>query len=160
MIRLALLLNFPLVAALVAIAFAQAIKVPIHFIATKEFAPGLIFGTGSMPSSHSAAVASLTTAVGIVEGVSSVPFAIAFIFTVITMFDASGVRREAGEHAALLNMIVRDIQLFTHEVYDWKNKQEYEKRAELKTLLGHKPIEVFFGAITGIIVAFLLYQLY
>ena len=157
---MALLENFPLVAALAAIVFAQVVKVPIHFIATREFSPGLIFGTGSMPSSHSAAVAALTTAIGITSGVSSVPFAIAFVFSVITMFDASGVRREAGEHAALLNMLVKDIQAFTKEMSDWQNKEIYEKRQELKTLLGHKPIEVFFGALTGLGVAFLLHLLY
>src|SRR5699024_1754015 len=95
--------NFPLMADLAAIVFAQIIKVAIPLVVACEFKLGLIFGTGSMPSSHSAAVSALTTAVGITEGVSSVPFAIAFIFSVITMFDASGVRREAGEHAIILN---------------------------------------------------------
>lgn len=152
--------NFPLISALAAIIIAQVIKVPIHLIATREFAPGLVFGTGSMPSSHSAAVCALTTAVGISNGVSSVPFAIAFVFSIITMFDASGIRREAGEHAVVLNMLVKDIQTFRAEASDWHNKGEYEKRAELKTLLGHKPIEVFVGALTGIAIAFLVYPLY
>lgn len=155
-----LLANFPLISALTAIVAAQVVKVPIHFIATKEFAPGLVFGTGSMPSSHSAAVSALTAAVGITNGISSVPFAIAFVFSVITMFDASGVRREAGEHAVLLNMLVKDLQTFKEGASDWHNKGEYEKRAELKTLLGHKPIEVFVGAITGIAIAFLLHPFY
>lgn len=155
-----LLANFPLISALAAIVTAQVVKVPIHLIATKEFAPGLVFGTGSMPSSHSAAVCALTTSIGLMDGVSSIPFAIAFVFSIITMFDASGVRREAGEHAVLLNMLVKDIQIFREEASDWHNKEEYEKRAELKTLLGHKPIEVFFGALTGIAIAFLIYPLY
>src|SRR5690625_6260377 len=102
-----------------------------------------------MPSSHSAAVSALTTAVGISEGVQSVPFAIAFVFSIITMFDASGVRREAGEHAIILNQLVKDFQKFIDEAAHWHDKAEYEKIAELKTLLGHKPIEVFVGAITG-----------
>lgn len=154
------LANFPLISALAAILTAQVIKVPINLIVTKEFVPGLVFGTGSMPSSHSAAVCALTTAIGITNGVSSVPFAIAFVFSIITMFDASGVRREAGEHAVLLNMLVKDFQTFRTEASDWHNKGEYEKRAELKTLLGHKPIEVFVGAITGIAIAFLIYPFY
>lgn len=155
-----LLLNFPLISALTAIITAQVIKVPINFIVTREFTPSLIFGTGSMPSSHSAAVCALTTAIGITSGLSSVPFAIAFVFSIITMFDASGVRREAGEHAVLLNMLVKDIQAFREEASDWRNKGEYEKREELKTLLGHKPIEVFVGALTGIAIAFLIYPFY
>lgn len=161
MIGLALfLLNFPLVAALTAIVIAQTIKVPIHFIFTKEFAPGLIFGTGSMPSSHSAAVSALTTAVGIVEGISSVPFAIAFVFSVITMFDALGIRREAGEHAIILNQLVKDVQYFIDEATHWHKKEEYEKIDELKTLLGHKPIEVFVGALTGVVIAFIVHIFY
>mgnify|MGYP003791357305 CR=1 FL=1 len=155
-----LLLNFPLTSALTAIIVAQVIKVPIHLIFTKEFRPGLVFGTGSMPSSHSAAVSALTTAVGIVEGISSIPFAIAFTFSVITMFDALGIRREAGEHAALLNQLVKDFQWFIEEAAHWNKKEEYEKIAELKTLLGHKPIEVFVGSLTGVLIAFIVHSFY
>lgn len=152
--------NFPLIAALSAIVFAQVIKVPIRLVVTREFEPGLVFGTGSMPSSHSAAVSALTTAIGITQGVGSIPFAIAFIFSIITMFDASGVRREAGEHAIILNQLVKDFQRFIDEAAHWHDKAEYEKIAELKTLLGHKPIEVFVGALTGIGVAFLISPLF
>ena len=155
-----LLTNFPLIAALIGIGFAQFIKVPIHFLVTREFAPGLIFGTGSMPSSHSASVCALTTAVGLTEGVGSVYFAISFIFSIIIMFDATGIRREAGEHAIILNYLVTDFQAFIDEAQDWATKERYEKTAELKTLLGHKPIEVFVGALTGVAIAFLLYPFY
>lgn len=156
----AFLLNFPLIAALSAIIFAQVIKVPIRLIVAKDFKPNLIFGTGSMPSSHSAAVSALTTAIGISEGVSSGLFAIAFIFSVITMFDASGVRREAGEHAIILNQLVKDFRKLVDQASHWQDKEEYEKIAELKTLLGHKPIEVFVGALTGIGIAFVISLLY
>lgn len=155
-----LLTNFPLWAALIAIVFAQVIKIPIKLIFTKEFQPGLAFSTGGMPSSHSAAVTSLATAVGIAEGVSSSVFALACIFSVITMFDASGVRRQAGEQAIVINQLVRDFQLITSSAKDWSKKKEYEKIQELKELLGHQPIEVFFGAITGIIIAFSLAPLF
>jgi len=153
-------MNFPLIAALSAILFAQIIKVPIHLIVTREFKPGLLFGTGSMPSSHSAAVCALTTAIGISEGIDSILFAIAFVFSVITMFDASGIRREAGEHAIILNQLVKDFQKFIDEATHWHDKAQYEKIEELKTLLGHKPIEVFVGAITGVGIAFLLFPLF
>ena len=153
-------MNFPLIAAISAIVLAQLLKVPIRFMLTREFTPGLLFGTGSMPSSHSAAVSALTTAVGISEGLASIPFAIAFVFSTITMFDALGIRREAGEHALILNRLVKDFQYFIDEAQDWRKKKEYEKIAELKTLLGHKPIEVFFGALTGIALACILASFY
>jgi acid phosphatase family membrane protein YuiD len=155
-----LLANFPLMAALASIFFAQFIKVPITLVVTKEFKPGLAFSTGGMPSSHSAAVAALTTAIGILEGVTSIPFAIAFVFGVIVMFDASGVRRQAGKQAVVLNRLINDFQYFVEGAKDWTNKKEFEKRQELKELLGHQPIEVFFGGLTGVGIAFLLFQLY
>jgi len=157
---MALFSNYPLWAALVAIIFAQIIKVPIRLFATKEFIPGLAFSTGGMPSSHSAAVTALATAIGIIEGVVSSVFAIACMFSVITMFDASGVRRHAGEHAAVINQLRKDIQNIVAGAKDWNQKEEFEKREELKELLGHQPIEVFFGALTGICIAFILHPLF
>lgn len=152
--------NYPLWAAFSAIFFAQIVKIPIHLIVTKEFKPSLAFSTGGMPSSHSAAVAALTTGVGIVEGVDSVMFAISTIFSVIIMFDASGVRRHAGQQAIVINQLVKDFQYFMEGAKDWNKKEEYQKRKELKELLGHQPVEVFFGGLSGIILAFLLYQIY
>ncbi|MRH44759.1 divergent PAP2 family protein [Aquibacillus halophilus] len=155
-----LFLNFPLWAALLGITFAQLVKIPIHYIATKEFKPGLAFSTGGMPSSHSAAVTAVTTGIGIEHGLSSGIFAVSCVFSIIIMFDATGVRRQAGEQAVVLNMLVKDFNYFIEEAKVWSKKKEYEKRAELKELLGHQPIEVFFGGLTGIILAFLLYPLF
>ncbi|MCJ2389082.1 divergent PAP2 family protein, partial [Limosilactobacillus fermentum] len=108
-------LNFPLIAALIAIFFAQFIKVPIHFIAFRKVNWALINSTGGMPSSHSAAVSALTVAVGIETGMDSPVFAVAAIFAVITMFDATGVRRQAGEQAAVLNRLVTDFNTFVEQ---------------------------------------------
>lgn len=155
-----LFLNFPLVAAISSIFFAQFIKVPIRLIVTKEFRPSLAFSTGGMPSSHSAAVAALTTAVGILDGVTSTSFAISFVFGVIVMFDATGVRRQAGKQAVVLNQLIKDFQYFVEEAKGWNEKEDEEKRQELKELLGHQPIEVFFGGLTGVGIAFLLFQFY
>ncbi|WP_163971546.1 divergent PAP2 family protein [Oceanobacillus halotolerans] len=152
--------NYPLWAALVAIIFAQVVKIPLRYIVTREFDLGLAFSTGGMPSSHSAAVAALSTSVGIIEGVTSTLFAISCIFSIIIMFDASGVRRQAGEQAVVLNQLAKDFQYFLEEAKQWNHKAEYEKKEELKELLGHQPIEVFFGGVTGVIIAFLLYPLF
>ncbi len=151
-----ILSNFPLWAALTAIVFAQVVKIPIHFIATREANVGLVFSTGGMPSSHSAAVTSLATAIGIQEGFGSNMFAIACVLAVIVMYDATGVRRQAGEQAVMLNMLAKDFSHFVEEAKVWNKKAEYEKREELKELLGHQPIEVFFGGITGVLLAIVL----
>src|SRR5690625_2522156 len=153
-------LNYPLWAALSAIVFAQIIKIPLRLLVTKEFKPGLAFSTGGMPSSHSAAVAALSTAVGIVEGVTSTMFGISVVFAIIIMFDASGVRRQAGEQAVVLNQLRNDFQMLVATSKDWNKKEEDEIREDLKELLGHQPIEVFFGGLTGVAIAFLLYPLY
>ncbi len=148
--RMNLLQNFPLWAALAAIIFAQIIKVPIQFIASRKFDGGLAFSTGGMPSSHSAAVTALATGVGLDQGFDSSIFAVACVFSIIVMFDSTGVRRQTGEQAIMLNILLNDFHRFVGEAKEWGNKEEFQKREELKELLGHRPIEVFFGAITGI----------
>lgn len=153
-----ILSNFPLWAALTAIVFAQVVKIPIHFIATREANPSLVFSTGGMPSSHSAAVTALATAIGIQEGFGSNMFAIACVLAVIVMYDATGVRRQAGEQAVMLNMLAKDFTHFVEEAKVWNKKEEYEKREELKELLGHQPIEVFFGGITGVLISIVLFS--
>ncbi|CQR48224.1 Divergent PAP2 family protein [Paraliobacillus sp. PM-2] len=152
--------NFPLWAALISIVFAQIIKIPIHLIAMKEFKPGLAFSTGGMPSSHSAAVTAVTTGIGIEHGVGSGLFAVSCVFSIIIMFDATGIRRQAGEQAIILNMLVKDFTYFIEEAKVWSKKEEYQKKEELKELLGHQPIEVFFGGLTGIFLALTIYPLF
>lgn len=100
----------------------------------------VLFSTGGMPSSHSALVTSLATATGIQYGFGGPLFAIATVLALIVMYDARGVRQESGQHARVINRIVRE--LFSgHALSD----------RELKELLGHTTIEVFVGAIIGVV---------
>lgn len=152
--------NFPIVASLIAIFFAQFVKVPIYYIATRRFDWSLLTSTGGMPSSHSAAVTALATAIALENGFDSPIFAVATMFAIITMFDATGVRRQAGEHAAVLNKLVHDFTTFVYEAKHWQEQEEQQKQKKLKELLGHKPIEVFLGALTGILLTLLLYYIF
>lgn len=149
--------NLPLMIALFAILFTQFIKIPIQYAVTRELDWKLFSSTGGMPSSHSAAVTSLTTAVAFEHGVSSTIFAVSTMFAVITMYDATGVRFQAGQQALTINKMRQDIYLFMDETRKWPQKKEEEKIEELKTLLGHKPSEVFMGALTGIAISFVFY---
>ncbi|MGL6105389.1 divergent PAP2 family protein [Romboutsia sp.] len=106
---------------------------------------GRIFTSGGMPSSHSSFVTSLGTLVGIEKGFNSTEFAIVCVFALIIMYDASGVRRAVGKQAIILNQILEDLH----------NKKHIEQK-KLKELIGHTPIEVFLGAILGIITAIVL----
>lgn len=151
------LYNFPLFAALFSILFAQFIKVPIQYIATKKLNWSLLTSTGGMPSSHSAAVTALSTGVAIENGLDSSIFALSAVFAIITMFDATGVRRHAGEQATVLNQLVADFHRFVEEAKVWPKTEKKEKQKKLKELLGHQPIEVFFGGATGIFLTFILY---
>jgi len=100
--------------------------------------------TGGMPSSHSAVVTSLMTAVGLSEGFDSPIFAVAFVFSFIVMYDAAGVRLAAGKQAKILNQLINS------------NQVKVDTNEKLKELLGHTPIQVFVGAIYGIIVGYLI----
>lgn len=153
------LFNFPLVTALFAIGFAQFIKVPLAYILTRKIDWRLLTSTGGMPSSHSAAVTALSTSVALIEGIGSSYFAISVVFAVIVMFDATGIRRHAGYHATVINQLVADFNKLVTEVKSWPKKENEDKRAELKELLGHQPIEVFFGGLLGVALAFLLHAI-
>ncbi|MFP3918527.1 divergent PAP2 family protein [Lysinibacillus telephonicus] len=154
---MALFQNAPLLLALFSILFAQFVKVPIHFIFTKKLDWSLLTSTGGMPSSHSAAVTSLATGIGFETGLNSPTFAVAAMFAGIVMYDASGVRYQAGQHAVIINRMRNELALFFREIKHWPEKDENEKIQELKTLLGHKPSEVFSGAITGILISVVFY---
>ncbi|MGN7410429.1 MULTISPECIES: divergent PAP2 family protein [unclassified Sporosarcina] len=153
-----ILSNVPLLVALFGIFFAQFVKIPIHFLLTRELDWKLMTSTGGMPSSHSAAVTALTTAIAFEHGLGSSLFAISAIFAVIVMFDASGVRYQAGQQALIINQIRADFQTFVSGTKGWIKKDEEQKIVELKTLLGHKPSEVFAGAVTGILISVITYS--
>lgn len=118
---------------------AQCIKMLLAYLKTRRVRLHYLVSTGGMPSAHSATVSGLATSLGITEGFASPIFAIAAVYAIITMFDASTVRRATGQQAAVLNEIIRE--LFT---------QHRLKQERLKELLGHTRIEVLMGMFTGI----------
>ena len=107
----------------------------------------LLFGTGGMPSSHTAAVTALTAACAISEGFGSTAFAVSSLLMLIVMRDATGIRREAGEQAKVLNRIVSDL---------FKSTDHDDINRNLKELVGHTPLQVFVGFVLGFIVPFLM----
>ena len=72
---------------------AQVLKTIIDVVLNRSFNPERLFGSGGMPSSHSATVCALTTASGLKYGVGSFEFAISFVVAMVVMYDAMGVRR-------------------------------------------------------------------
>jgi acid phosphatase family membrane protein YuiD len=128
---------------------AQTIKVLIDYWHNKSWTKALFISTGGMPSSHSAFVSSLTLSIGLREGFGTSLFAVSTVIMMVVMFDAAGVRRAAGKQAEAINFLFSKLE--TQGV-------KFDKK--LKELLGHSPLEVFAGAILGIIVALAAYFLF
>ena len=120
---------------------AQVLKTIIDVVLNRSFNPERLFGSGGMPSSHSALITAMAASVGKYAGLDSVLFAIAATVAMVVMYDAANVRREAGRQAELLNKIVLDLYRDNH--------LDQEK---LKELLGHTPVEVAAGMVLGIAV--------
>ncbi|MBQ9314607.1 MAG: divergent PAP2 family protein [Clostridia bacterium] len=122
----------------------QTIKVIVELAKNKKIDIRRWWGSGGMPSSHSAFVSSLATAIGLTEGFDSAVFAMSIALAAVVMYDASGVRRAAGKQAKILNQLIES---------EGKNINVQEKLIEL---LGHTPLEVYVGALIGITLASLL----
>ena len=121
--------------------FIQLFKVISDLVTTKKFNFKRIMGAGGMPSSHSAIVTSLAIMIGKYEGVDTPIFALSLIMAFIVMYDACGVRRAAGKQAALLNKIIETPGLTGVQVSE-----------RLVEVLGHTPVQVFVGALLGVVV--------
>lgn len=131
---------------------AQVLKTFIHFILAKEFNAERLVGDGGMPSSHSATVSALATAVALECGLDSVEFAIAAMFAIVVMHDAMGVRRETGIQAKLLNEII--------QVFEDMGREEISVHDKLKEFVGHTPLQVIMGSLLGITTAICSYLIF
>lgn len=119
----------------------QLFKLIYDLVVNKKFNFKRILQSGGMPSSHTGVVVGLTTMIGKSQGINSPIFAVSLIFSFIVMYDAAGVRRAAGKQAKLLNKIVETPGLSGVEVSE-----------KLVEVLGHTPVQVFVGALIGIVV--------
>ena len=142
--------NKELICAAAAWLAAQLIKCSICLVVNRSLPLNIIFGSGGMPSSHSATVCSLTAAVGFDCGVRSPLFGVCCILAFIVMYDAMGVRRETGDQGKALNDL---FQLFA----DMGKPISPEKK--FKELVGHTPLQGDCGAILGSAVGCALMQI-
>ncbi|NLM39695.1 MAG: divergent PAP2 family protein [Firmicutes bacterium] len=133
--------NKVLITCVIAWAIAQGLKLITWALSVREWNFKRLVEPGGMPSSHSAFVTSLATAIGMSVGFDSIMFALSFAFAMVVMYDASGVRRAAGKQAKVLNAILEDL-----------NRRELHPE-RLRELLGHTPFEVLVGALLGVVVA-------
>lgn len=127
-------------------AIAQCTKVLLGVIREHRFNFKWLIGTGGMPSSHAAGASALAVSCGLQAGFDSIEFALAGVFALVTMFDAQGVRRSAGQQAVILNQMLDDMY--------WRGQFEGGRLIEL---IGHSPLQVIVGAFFGGMLAWLFY---
>lgn len=137
--------NPPLMLALIAMVTVQTFKFVASWIQYRRPDFTRLVGTGGMPSSHAATVTALSTSVGIESGWGSTIFGATAFFSLVIMYDATGIRRAAGRQAQILNRMLVELK-------------DYHKLEpiRLKELLGHTPMEVFIGAAYGFFIAVML----
>lgn len=129
---------------------AQLVKTVIHAIVNRKLDVTRLFGDGGMPSGHSATVTSLATLSALSYGLGSFQFAVTGILAIIVCHDATGVRRETGKQAVLLNELIK-----AFEVLSTKKLPE----VKLKEFVGHTPIQVLAGITVGIANAFFMHYI-
>ncbi|MFZ3102880.1 MAG: divergent PAP2 family protein [Desulfitobacteriaceae bacterium] len=140
-----ILQNTILISAMTAWLVAQVIKVLLDLVLQKRLNIELLLSSGAFPSSHAAIVCAVALGVGKYYGWNSPIFAVAAVLAMIVMYDAAGVRRAAGKQAEVLNQLVERYYVGS----DFSQKR-------LKELIGHTPLEVFGGALVGIIVGLVI----
>ncbi len=125
---------------------AQVLKVPIDVLQSHQWNWALFFAAGGMPSSHSALVTSTAVAVGLHFGFDNPLFGVAVAMAMVVVYDATGIRRQAGMQAQKINVLVEEL-LQGHPI-----SQEH-----LREVLGHTPLEALGGVLLGIFVAIVMW---
>jgi len=146
---LAVFSNPILIAGFTSWGLAQLIKVPWYYFSSGRWDLVLLLRAGGMPSSHSALVASVAHATGLFVGFASPLFALALTLAVIVIYDATGIRRQAGKHAEYINRIIRD-----------RLKGVDSRDHQLREMLGHTPLEALAGTVLGVAVAQAIWRLW
>jgi len=124
----------------------QVLKVVFYLFAEHQLNVAKLFDIGGMPSSHSALVVALATALGLREGLTSPLFGLSLIFALVVMYDATNLRRATGEHAHTLNRVIP-------ELLRGKLVQEFDFKV-MREVLGHSPVEVAVGSVIGFLIAY------
>lgn len=137
-----------LIAPIIAFTLAQGLKVALRTIKKNKFFWRDIFAYSDMPSGHTSVVVGITTILACREGIDSPLFAIAFVFSLIVIVDAIGLRNYLGLHGKTINVLIKDLD--EDDFLD----NNYPKQLER---IGHTPIQVLVGAIIGFLTSLLIH---
>jgi len=141
-----ILQNHVLLTAMAGWFIAQVLKVPVNFLREHTWNWALFFAAGGMPSSHSALVTSTAMGAGLHYGFDSPIFAVAVALAMVVVYDATGVRRQAGIQAQTINILVEEL-LQGHPISE----------QHLREALGHTPLEAMGGVLLGLLTATVLW---
>ncbi|CAL6396571.1 unnamed protein product [Bathycoccus prasinos] len=173
--------NVALLSALLALLVAQLLKPLTHYVGTKKWKPSLAIGSGGFPSSHASFVVALATGAGVERGTADTSFAVAAVLAIVVMYDAMGVRRQAGYHASAINSLISGaygsnsqnrnsssgnidatLELEDEETPTPKSPlfsadgfDQFIKNIQnqpLREHIGHTPVQVCFGGLTGLVI--------
>ena len=146
---------FILVTSLLSNVIAQISKMFVYYYRTGKWDIHWCLASGGFPSSHSSTVTTLSLCVGFIEGFGSSIFAITCVFSFIVMYDACHVRYYTGKNIELTQQLIKDLSTMMGLRFDDPIYQE-----KLKTILGHKLVEVVGGFILGLIIALILWPFF
>lgn len=113
---------------------AGSMKFAINSIKAKSAAFKQI-GYGGFPSNHTTIVTSIAWLIAIKEGVESPTLGVAIALSFVVILDATSLRIKVGTHAKRLNKMAPDEQ-------------------PLRESVGHTPVEILGGILTGLFAAF------
>ena len=147
---MSVLAGYPeLIACIVGWLISSLLKIPTYYTVHRRINLKQAFGTGGMPSSHAATVTATTLAIGLFSGFDHPAFALAVAVSMIVIYDAAGVRREAGYHAMIINRLI-----------DEYVKGPLIDQKKLKEMIGHTPLEVVGGVISGLLSTLVLWLIW
>lgn len=139
-----------LLAPIIAFSLAQGTKVLLRS-RRQEITWRDIFAYSDMPSGHTSVVIALVSILALKEGLTSPIFACAFVYAMIVITDAIGLRNYLGNQGKTLNVLVDDLQ--EDDFLD----RPYPKHLER---IGHTPLQVLIGALIGSLTSLILFLIF
>jgi len=90
-----------------------------------------------------------TLAIGLFHGFDNPLFGLAVGISMVVIYDATGVRRQAGMQARKINILIDEL-LQGHPISE----------KQLKEVLGHSPLEVAGGVALGLLISLVVWLLW
>jgi acid phosphatase family membrane protein YuiD len=130
---------------IICVFFVQCLKFLLYSIVERKVQIGKLIQFDGMPNLHSAAFSSLSTAICIKYGISSILFSLVTTYSVIIVHDTMRLKAEKGKQVYVLNALLSNVSEYRHLHDDAKLR-----------VLSFKPLDVMCGVVLGILGAYIL----